>query len=274
MRDKNKDGSLGELKILKRGIIVARRDTAKIVHKTYNKLLHMALTKQPVYDAFNLIMNTINDLVNDRLSARQDLTVIRALGDNYKSDSYFMKVFGDELIRVGRPANASDRLDYIIVKTKAEEEGEKNVKLGLKMRLIDMYEDSMGIERNDKSAKAKSTIDSSLILCENDPLNQEKESVAVYPPEKIDYEYYIGHILMAPIDQLFCIGYMKDLERFKDVCYKPQFCRIKPASMIEPIQMITKILIDYGKKGFTMDQCRTLIEQVQENYGNLLRENV
>ena len=281
VRDKNKDGTLGELKILKRGIIVARRDTAKIVHNTYNKLLHMILTGEPVYRGYELVMNTLEDLVNDRMSARENLSIIRSLGDNYKSDSYFMKVFGDELVRVGKPANPSDRLEYVIVKTAAEEAGEKDVKLGLKMRLIDMYEDSLGLKSN-KDIKIKEEFDEKLILSEDDPLNKAEDSIAMYPPEKIDYEYYIGHIMMASIDQLFTIGYMKELERFKDIGYKPQFCRRKPVSLYPenigkkdqkdggPIAIIVKMIEDYKVKGYKVDDLKPYFTQIKEYYMNVL----
>ena len=75
---------------------------------------------------------------------------------------------------------------------------------------------------------------------------------------------------MASLDQLFSSGYMNVLEKCKDLCYKPQFCRIKPASICEPIQMISKILIDYGKKGYKIDQTKILITQMKEQYGKCL----
>lgn len=268
MREKNKDGSPGDYKILKRGIIVARRDTAKIVHKTYNQLLRMILLKEPMTISFKLIMNTLEDLVNDRLPVRENLSVIRSLSDKYKSDSYFMKVFGDELVRIGKPPNASDRLEYVIVRTQAEEEGLKEAKLGLKMRLIEMFEDS-----NMEQKVEKQEVDyTDVIIGEHDPLKNKDDSVAVYPKENIDYFYYIEHIMMSSIDQLFSIGYMKELEKYKTVGYTPQFCRIKPASIVEPIGMIVKMLTDYSKKGYTMDQTKHLITQAKEYYGKLLEE--
>lgn len=269
VREKNKDGSPGDLKILKRGIIVARRDTAKIVHKTYNKLLKMILMKEPMYISYDLIMKTLEDLVNDRLPVRENLGVIRSLSDKYKSDSYFMKVFGDELTRIGKPPNPSDRLEYVIVRTKAEDEGEKDVKLGLKMRLTEMYEDSQGISRGEEMSD-KSLIDEGLLLDDDDPLKNKEDTTTVYPPEKIDYEYYIEHIIMSPIDQLFNTGYMKELEKFINVNYTPQFCRMKPVSIIEPVRMIVRILEDYRKKGYAIDHTKALITQAREYYTQLL----
>jgi hypothetical protein len=179
-----------------------------------------------------------------------------------------MKVFADELTRVGKPPNPSDRLEYVIVRTQAEEAGEKDVKLGLKMRLIEMYEDSNGLST--KSEKDTSEDDSAPILGEDDPLRIKEDSAIVYPPEKIDYEYYIDHIMKSPIDQLFSIGYMKELEKFKSVVYTPQFCRSKPASMIEPIGMITLMLKDYAKKGYKIEDTKVLITQAKETYGTIL----
>ena len=271
VREKNKDGTPGDLKILKRGIIVARRDTAKIVHKTYNKLLKMILTKEPMHTSYDLIMKTLEDLVNDRLPVRENLGVIRSLSDKYKSDSYFMKVFGDELTRIGKPPNPSDRLEYVIVKTKAEEEGEKDVKLGLKMRLTEMYEDSWGISKSEDLSE-KNHVDDALLLGDDDPSRNKEDTTTVYPPEKIDYEYYIEHIMMSPIDQLFSIGYMKELEKFVNIIYTPQFCRMRPVSIIEPIRMVVRFLEDYRKKGYTIDQTKELITQARQSYTKILAD--
>jgi hypothetical protein len=76
--------------------------------------------------------------------------------------------------------------------------------------------------------------------------------------------------MQSSIDQLFSIGYMKELEKFKEVCYTPQFCRKKPASIINPIQMVVRILEDYAKKGYGIDQTKVLITQVKEQYGKIL----
>jgi hypothetical protein len=178
-----------------------------------------------------------------------------------------MKVFADELTRVGKPPNPSDRLEYVIVKTEAEEQGAKNMMLGLKMRLIEMFEDSWGIGNKIEDTQE---IDESLLLDENDPLRDKTDTTVIYPKEKIDYEYYIEHIMMSPIDQLFSIGYMKELEKFKSLEYKPQFCRMKPVSITDPIRMVVRILDDYKRKGYTIDQTKELITQAKESYGKYL----
>jgi DNA polymerase elongation subunit (family B) len=297
MREKKKDGSLGDYKILKRGIIVARRDTAKIVHKTYNKLLMMVLKEEPIKDAFNLIINTLDDLVNDRLSPRENLSIIRSYG-TYKSDTYFMKIFGDELIRMGKPVNPSDRLEYVIVKTEAEKEwnSKKDYPLGLKMRLIEMYEESRKLrdqgshekgnievlteenvsdmgesETLDGNTHLKQTIDPSLILDHpDDPLRVPDESTAMYPPENIDYEYYIGHVLMSPIDQLFNIGYMTKLTKLLHIGYQPFNKNAGAISIVEPIKMISKMISDCHKQNKTFDEIKSMIPPLKDYFAYLI----
>jgi len=273
VREKNKDGSIGELKILKRGIIVARRDTAKIVHKTYNKMLSMILTDQPMYQGYNLLLQTIEDLVYDRIPVRGNLSIIRSLGDNYKSDSYFMKVFGDELVRVGKPANPSDRLEYVVVKTEAEEKDMKLKMLqGLKMRLVDMYEDSWNIKKDIDNEKE--TIDyTDLILSENDPKGKKEESIAFYPQEKLDYEYYISDLMCNPLDQLFSIGYAKELEKFKELGYSPQFCRRKAESIVNPIKMLSLMFNDYKNKGYKVDDLKQYVTYFKDYYTEMFKSS-
>ncbi len=138
------------------------------------------------------------------------------------------------------------------------------------MRLIDMYEDSLGLNSSNVE-KTETVCDESLILGDNDPLARKPESVAFYPKENIDYEYYIEHIMMSSLDQLFSIGYSKELEPFKDFGYKPQFCRRKASSITEPIGMIVKLMVDYKIKGYSVEQIKPFFNYVRENYGKMLR---
>jgi DNA polymerase elongation subunit (family B) len=273
VREKNKDGSLGDYKILKRGIIVARRDTCKLVHKTYNTLLKDVLLGKPIKVGFDILYDMIDNLINDRIPVRGNLSIIRSLGASYKSDSYFMKVFSDELVRIGKPQNASDRLDYCIVRTKAEEEGKKDEKLGLKMRLIEMFEESWNINNTEESEEAKATsasIDPSLIFDDpKDPLKLIDESTAVYPPERLDYVYYLEHILQSALDQLYEIGYGAVLSKIADQGYTPQYSRKRATSVINPIKLINAIFEDYMKAGYTMEQIKGMMPNIKQFFHNI-----
>jgi hypothetical protein len=174
---------------------------------------------------------------------------------------------------MGKPVNPSDRLEYVIVKTEQEKNLGKGEKypLGLKMRLIEMYEESQKLKTEGSEDSLSEQVlavknDPTLVFSHNDdPLRVPEESTAMYPPEKIDYEYYIGHVLMAPLDQLFSIGYMKQLASIKDCLgYKPLSKVSKQKSISEPIQMISKMIEDYHKQGYSDEQIKSYIPSLKE----------
>ena len=271
VREKNKDGTLGDYKILKRGIIVARRDTCKLVHKTYNDLLYKVLSGATIRVGFDVLYTMIDDLINNRIQARGNLSIIRSVGASYKSDGYFMKVFADELNRIGKPVAASERVDYVIVKTKEEEEGKKDEKLGLKMRLVEMFEEAWDIDskKEEESAATTAAIDPELLFDHpDDPLKQAEESLAVYPKEHLDYSYYLEHVLQSSLDQLYEIGYGSVLSKIADQGYTPQKSRKRAVSVVNPIKLVNSIFEDYTKAGYTMDQIKTMMPQIREFFYN------
>jgi hypothetical protein len=154
-------------------------------------------------EAMDIIIDAVKELIEGRISYK-DLIIIRTLGANYKQDSYFMKVFSDQLRKIGKPANPGDRLEYLIVSTPNPDE-----KIGLKMRLPETY----------------------------------LEQLSTPQEEKIDYLYYLEHMMINPIDQLFEVAYRKELEEFKDVGYKPHN-RCKFKSISKPVTMMLYILRD------------------------------
>ena len=86
-----------------------------------------------------------------------------------------MRIFAEELRRLGRPANPGDRLEYLIV------EGKPDQLLGYRLRTPEIY---LG------------------------RLNRD-------PPERIDYLYYLDHYMKNCIEQLFQTGYLKELEQIE-----------------------------------------------------------
>ena len=179
IRDKRGKVIGQKMAILKRGIVLARRDNSAFLRKTYTDLMTMILDKKPIEDALSVIITAINRLRNNEVPYR-DLAIIRELGGNYKSPSYFMKVFGDYLRRVGKLVNPGDRLDFVIV------EDPDATLLGHKMRLLEQYEDSLNTDN----------------------------------PLKLDYNYYIEKTLMNPLDQLFAVGYKDTIDKLSDITYK------------------------------------------------------
>lgn len=130
-RDKN-----GNPDLMNKGIVLARRDNCKWQRGVFNKVLMMIMTGSSRIDVYNLIVDEIiaaarGDIPYDQLS------VIRSIGASYKNPNYFMNIFKNELDRIGQPAHAGDRMEYVVV------QGDE--RLGYKMRTIPWY-----LEGNEK----------------------------------------------------------------------------------------------------------------------------
>lgn len=219
------DRETGERVILKRGIMVARRDNCKFARDNYIKLLRDVLDRKPITEAFNVLAGACSSLLKHEIPPKGNLTIIRELGADYKQPGYFMKVFADELKRTGKPANSGDRLEYVVVRT-PEEIGGMKVPLGKKMRAIETWEECQ------EQAKLR--------LSEPDKQYDELS----YPAEDIDATYYIEHVLMNPLDQLFSIGYMNELVGLETLGCQPQNSHCHFASIVNPIKMMSKFIDD------------------------------
>jgi DNA polymerase elongation subunit (family B) len=210
--------------INKKGISIARRDNCKCFRQSYVHLLRNVMDGKPITVGFKTLVDDIMKLITYSIPAKGNLTIIRGLGAAYKSDGYFMKVFADELHRMGNPANPGDRLEYVVVRTE-DELNDLVVPLGKKMREIDMWKESNDIYGSGK------------------PIDPKVNLKYVYKKEEIDIIYYLEHLYMNAIDQLFSIGYMKELEGV-ELGFKPEFSRKKYTHISSPVKMIAKIIED------------------------------
>lgn len=237
----DEDGSFikdekGEIIINKKGIVLARRDNCEYLRSTYLAILKTVMDRESMDVAFETLVNRLTSLLRGEIKPKGRLTIIRGLGKSYKNNNYFMKVFSDELRRMGKPVNPGDRLEYVVVKTQEEKNGQK-MPLGKKMRAIEMWEDSQEVA---KAAKKKSKF-----KVVNAPPSPTADSV--YPPEDIDYVYYIEHLFMNSIDQLFEVGYFQNLPQYSMIGFKPEHSRCHFASIQTPVKMIAKIINDQMK---------------------------
>jgi DNA polymerase delta subunit 1 len=110
-----------------RGILLSRRDNCPWQKKVYRDVLYMIMEDKPIYDTFNYIVDTIHNLFHGKVSIN-DLIQIRQIGSNYKSDTFYLKVFADRL-----GLKSGDRVEYLICNV-------DNDKLGFKMCPLDMYD--------------------------------------------------------------------------------------------------------------------------------------
>jgi hypothetical protein len=106
----------------------------------------------------------------------KQFAIIKTLGQNYKSASNQMAVFRDFLYSVGKTVKPGDRLEFLVIVNPYA------TKLGQKMVLTEQYVESM-----------------------NTPT-----------PYRIDYNYYIDHMLKNPINQLFGCGFLSQLSYLND----------------------------------------------------------
>lgn len=171
------DKGLPRLEI--KGLMSARRDNCKWARDIYNTCLRMTMSWIPFITCFNYVMDRAEELTNKNIEIK-DLVVTRTLGSNYKSPSYFMKVFGDEMRNVGKNIQPGDRCAYVVVK----KDGEKL--LGKRMILTDMYLESL---ESDK-------------------------------PYVLDYNYYLENVLMKSLDQVLNVGYQHEFHKVNHVTYR------------------------------------------------------
>ena len=198
-----KDTATGLNIIKKKGIAIARRDNCNYFKQTYVQLLQNVMDHGNMKQGLDIIVKACTKLLRNDFPAKGNLTVIRGLGANYKSASYFMKVFADELRRIGKPANPGDRIEYVITRSPAEDQGEE-IPLGKKMRMIEMFHESEA--------------------------------------ETIDSMYYIEHMFQNALDQLFSIGYNRQLVDYSNIGFVPKNRRRKPVSIQTPVAMISKMI--------------------------------
>lgn len=158
--------------ILVRGIVLARRDNFEYLRTTYWNILISIMEKKPIRETLKILIDSCLELYHNKVHWSK-LIIIRQLGAHYKSDNYFMKVFGEEIKALGRPANPGDRLEYLIVKS--HNQNEKC--LGYKLRLPETYFERL-----------------------NNNLH-----------EDIDTLYYLEKLLKKPIEKLWHVGYINEI---------------------------------------------------------------
>jgi DNA polymerase elongation subunit (family B) len=212
----------GKNYVLKKGIMIARRDNHKFSRDTYLSLLMAVLDRKDIDYSYNIVIKSIITLLRRQIQPKGNLSIIRGLGAEYKSEGYFMKVFAGELSRMGKPAEAGERLEYVVVKTQEEKLGYE-VPLGKKMRTIEMWEESW--DRNNLNKKG------------------------FYPPENIDSLYYIKNTMMKPLDQLFTVCYSGELKKCKaeNIGYQPEYSRCKFTPIVKPAKMMCSMIEDFVK---------------------------
>jgi hypothetical protein len=158
--------------LMKKGIVLARRDNCLWIREVYLKVLLSILFDKPLEHTLNIVNEEITKMMTRQVPFDKML-VTREIGSNYKPTStYPLKLFADELRRIGHQIEEGERIDYVFVRCQEEWRNEKQ---GYKMRLPEHF----------------------FANCYNEPL---------------DRLYYVEKILRNPVEQILYLGYKNQID--------------------------------------------------------------
>lgn len=169
----------GRFIIESKGCLTARRDNCKWAKDVFTHTAYSIMTRESFVSVIEYLADSLSDLIDGKVSY-ENFVITRAIRDNYKSKTYFMKVFSDVLSSLGTPVQAGERLPYIVY------HNPQASSMGNRMMLLDRYL-SLADEPN---------------------------------PPQIDYLYYVDKILTSPIDQLLNAAYTDDINTLNAIKYK------------------------------------------------------
>lgn len=209
MEDKPKIGAVkGELMPIEkdglviRGIVLARRDNCKIQRELYESVLYKILNRAPMQVILDIIMTYLVRILKGYYPIEK-FVMIKSINAQYKNDSFSMKIFGDELNKIGKPATPGDRLSYVIVEDRKEKEGDhiREVQVaGIQIVPADLQQ----------SEPLKVTVKKELL-----GYKMRLPETCIETGEKIDYIYYIEKIIMNCIEQLWSIAFKDEIDKIE-----------------------------------------------------------
>ena len=251
IKEKNSD----KYELIPVGVILARRDNCEWLRRTYETCIRSIFDAKSIFELFDIIIEAIKDVVELKFDITRELSIIRAMGSNYKSKSYFLSIFSDLMKGLSKPITPSERFRYVIVNDHQNRE-----KIGYKMRTIEMFKEQWE--------------EAGIKYGESVPEEYEPKD-GLYPPELIDSVYYIINVLKEPIDQLFEFGFARVLDDYKDVKYQPIYNkRLKAIDISTPVKML-ELLIKDRKAQIDKEGAKYLLpilEALPEWFGNTKQE--
>lgn len=220
IKEKNSD----KYELNSKGIILARRDNCQWLRTAYDNCIRSIFDAKTIFQVYEEIIQNIIDVVELKFNITEELSIIRAMGSNYKSKSYFLSIFSDLMKDLGKPIAPSERFRFVIVN-----DHQNRDKVGYKMRTDEMFKEQW------EEAGIKY----------GEPIPEDYTPNNLYPPEEIDSCYYITNVLKEPIDQLFEFGFARVIKDYEDVRYQPIYKkRLKPVNMTKPVAMIELLMKD------------------------------
>lgn len=156
---------------LVKGLMPARRDGNPWAVELYKDVLKDIMYNRSIDVAAETIENACLSMLRHEVPWKK-LVAIKQLGANYKSPSYPMKIFADELRRKGIDVQPGERLEYLISDIGRED------KQGYKMVLPQQYLESLGTDN----------------------------------PIRLDFAHYVEKTIMNRMKILLECGYIDELQ--------------------------------------------------------------
>lgn len=125
--------------IVFKGVGVVRRDFCPWAQNTFKTAIFKVITGASFMEVIKFLADKVFDLIDEKVPV-QELATTKKMGAHYKSPSYPMRLFGDHLKEIGKPATAGERLEYVIIKN------DEFKYQGQKMRLIETYQENKDVE--------------------------------------------------------------------------------------------------------------------------------
>ena len=224
---KEKNSNVEALNV--KGIVLARRDNCQWIRNTYETMIRGIFSENPIEQSFDMIIDAVVEVIELKFDITSNLSIAKAMGSNYKSSTFSLAIFSELMKGLGRPIPPGVRFPYVVVN---DHQGRD--KIGKKMRTNEFFNEqweSAGIKYGEEVPEEYEAIE------------------GLYPPEKIDAQYYICNVLGNPVDKLFEYGYARVLDKYREKEYKPEKnTRLKPVCVATPVKMIGLMLKDYKKE--------------------------
>jgi DNA polymerase elongation subunit (family B) len=173
--------------VLKKGVVIARRDNCLWLRQVYLKVLVNILFDYEMTDTLDMVDSSIMNMMS-RSVPILDMSITREIGKAYAANSHFpLKIFVDELHKLNTPVEPGDRIDYFFVRCS---EPARNEKQGWKMRIHPHFWQN-------------------------------------YQNEPLDTLHYVEKILKNPIEQILYLGYKDEIDAIEKRCKPPVLRRGK-----------------------------------------------
>ena len=219
--------------------ILRRKDICKFTLNIYTKIMNIVMRKGSLYEAIVVLIDTIQDAHNGKFPYG-DFVVHKTMYEYYKTEFHCMKIFSDELKKLGKMVNSGDSVDFIVV-----EDATSPRAPGFKESAVD---------RTKFDLVAGLPVRAPLAPCigeQNQPrvinylgqrmrlTEQYLQSLNTANPERIDYNHYINGSASV-INKLFALGFGDDIAKTKHISYKGSV-RHKPIYLDQPVKMLLKM---------------------------------